>query len=227
MGRIGSELARRAIAFGMRVLAYDPYLAASRARAMQVELIESLDDILPRADFISMHMPLTPETRHMLDARRLGLCKPGVRIVNCARGGLIRRGRAARRSGKRAGRRGRAGRVRGRAATRRFPVARPTRKHGVHPAPGREHRRGAGIRGHRDRRRRARRVARRRDPQRRQRPEPRREDARRRRAVPGFRREAGPVPRADHVQPPHRDICPSIIPARSTRPTPGPSPAPW
>ncbi len=89
MGRIGSELARRAIAFGMRVLAYDPYLAASRARAMQVELIEGLDDILPRADFISMHMPLTAETKHMLDARRLGLCKPGVRIVNCARGGLI------------------------------------------------------------------------------------------------------------------------------------------
>ena len=89
MGRIGSELARRAIAFGMRVLAYDPYLAASRARAMQVELIEALDDILPRADFLSMHMPLTAETRHMLDARRLGLCKPGVRLVNCARGGLV------------------------------------------------------------------------------------------------------------------------------------------
>jgi D-3-phosphoglycerate dehydrogenase len=89
MGRIGGELARRAIAFGMRVVAYDPYLAASRARALQVELAEQLDDALPRADFISMHMPLTPETRHMLDARRLALCKPGVRIVNCARGGLI------------------------------------------------------------------------------------------------------------------------------------------
>ncbi len=89
MGRIGSELARRAMAFGMRVLAYDPYLAASRARAMQVELVEELDEILPRADFISMHMPLTAETRHMLDARRLALCKPGVRIVNCARGGLV------------------------------------------------------------------------------------------------------------------------------------------
>ncbi len=89
MGRIGSELARRAIAFGMRVVAYDPYLAASRARALQVELADGLDDALPRADFISMHMPLTPETRHMLDARRLALCKAGVRIVNCARGGLI------------------------------------------------------------------------------------------------------------------------------------------
>lgn len=89
MGRIGTELARRAMAFGMRVLAYDPYLSVSRARAMQVELIEDIDAILPQADFISMHMPLTDETRHMLDARRLGLCKKNVRIVNCARGGLV------------------------------------------------------------------------------------------------------------------------------------------
>lgn len=89
MGRIGSEIARRAIAFGMRVLAYDPYLSASKARTLQVELIESLDELLPRADFITMHMPLTPETKHMLDTRRLALCKKGVRIANCARGGLI------------------------------------------------------------------------------------------------------------------------------------------
>jgi len=89
MGRIGTELARRAMAFGMRVLAYDPYLSVSRARAMQVELVEDIDVILPQADFISMHMPLTDETRHMLDARRLGLCKKNVRIVNCARGGLV------------------------------------------------------------------------------------------------------------------------------------------
>jgi len=89
MGRIGSEVARRAMAFGMRVLAYDPYLSVSRARALQVELIENLDDILPLADFITLHMPSTPETNHMLDARRLALCKKGVRIVNCARGGLV------------------------------------------------------------------------------------------------------------------------------------------
>jgi len=76
MGRIGTEIARRAIAFGMRVLAYDPYLSASRARSLQVELIEKLDDIIPQADFITLHMPLTAETK-------------GVRIVNCARGGLI------------------------------------------------------------------------------------------------------------------------------------------
>jgi D-3-phosphoglycerate dehydrogenase len=89
MGRIGTELARRAMAFGMRVLAYDPYLSVSRARSLQVELVEDIDALLPQADFISMHMPLTDETRHMLDARRLGLCKKGVRIVNCARGGLV------------------------------------------------------------------------------------------------------------------------------------------
>jgi D-3-phosphoglycerate dehydrogenase / 2-oxoglutarate reductase len=89
MGRIGTEIARRAIAFGMRVLAYDPYLSSAKARSLQVELVEGLDDLLPRADFLTLHMPLTPETRHMLDARRLALCKKGVRVVNCARGGLV------------------------------------------------------------------------------------------------------------------------------------------
>jgi len=89
MGRIGTEVARRAIAFGMRVLAYDPYLSASKARTLQVDLVEDLDQLVSQCDFITMHMPFTPETKHMLDARRLALCKKGVRIVNCARGGLI------------------------------------------------------------------------------------------------------------------------------------------
>jgi len=89
IGRIGSELARRAIAFGMRVVAYDPYLSATRARALQVELVDELDDLLAGADFISLHTPLTPETRHLLDAARLQKTKRGVRIINCARGGLI------------------------------------------------------------------------------------------------------------------------------------------
>jgi D-3-phosphoglycerate dehydrogenase len=89
MGRIGTEVARRAMAFGMRVLAYDPYLSQSRARSLQVELVERLDDIVPRADFITMHMPATEETHHMLDAKRLALAKKGVRIINCARGGLV------------------------------------------------------------------------------------------------------------------------------------------
>jgi D-3-phosphoglycerate dehydrogenase len=89
MGRIGSELSRRAIAFGMRVIAYDPYLSATRARSMQVELVDELDDLLTSADFISLHTPLTAETRHILDAARLQKTKRGVRIINCARGGLI------------------------------------------------------------------------------------------------------------------------------------------
>ncbi len=89
MGRIGSELSRRAIAFGMRVIAYDPYLSPTRARSLQVELADELDDLLASADFISLHTPLTAETRHILDAAQLQKTKRGVRIINCARGGLI------------------------------------------------------------------------------------------------------------------------------------------
>src|SRR5438105_13283227 len=89
MGRIGSELSRRAIAFGMRVVRCDPYRSAGRARSLQVELTEELDDLLANADFISLHTPLTDETRHILDPARISKTKHGVRIINCARGGLI------------------------------------------------------------------------------------------------------------------------------------------
>src|SRR5205823_13982282 len=89
MGRIGSELSRRAIAFGMRVLAYDPYLSATRARSLQVELVDELDDLLTNSDFISLHTPLTAETHHIVDPARLQKTKRGVRIINCARGGLV------------------------------------------------------------------------------------------------------------------------------------------
>src|SRR6476660_1248576 len=95
MGRIGSELSRRAISFGMRVVAYDPYLSVTRARSLQVELVDELDDLLASADFISLHTPLTAETRHILDAARLQKAKRGVRIINCARGGLIDEGALA------------------------------------------------------------------------------------------------------------------------------------
>src|SRR3954468_14663493 len=89
MGRIGSELSRRAIAFGMRVVAFDPYLSATRARTLQVELVDELDDLLSASDFISLHTPLTAETRHLLGTEKLARTRPGVRIINCARGGLI------------------------------------------------------------------------------------------------------------------------------------------
>ncbi len=88
MGRIGTEVARRAIAFGMRVLAYDPYLTLSRAQALQVELLE-LDDVFARSDFITVHMPMSDETRGMMNAAAFAKMKPGVRVLNCARGGII------------------------------------------------------------------------------------------------------------------------------------------
>src|ERR1700761_1421071 len=89
MGRIGTEIARRVIAFGMRPVAYDPYLSNSRARSLQVELFEDLDEVLAQSDFVTMHMPLTAETRHLINADRIAKMKRGARIVNCARGGLI------------------------------------------------------------------------------------------------------------------------------------------
>ncbi len=89
MGRIGGEVARRAIAFGMDVIAYDPYLVQSRARSLQVELADRLDTLLERADFITVHMHMTPETKGILNATTLAKCKKGVRIINCARGGLV------------------------------------------------------------------------------------------------------------------------------------------
>jgi D-3-phosphoglycerate dehydrogenase len=89
LGRIGSEVAKRAQAFGMRVVAYDPYLAPSRAKAMQVEA-GSLDDLLAQSDYITVHMPLTDATHYLIDEAALAKCKKGVRLFNCARGGIIK-----------------------------------------------------------------------------------------------------------------------------------------
>jgi len=89
MGRIGSEVAKRALVFGMRVIAYDPYLTAERARTLGVEFADSVDDVYRVSDFITVHMPVTPETKHMLNAAAFTKMKPGVRLVNCARGEII------------------------------------------------------------------------------------------------------------------------------------------
>ncbi|MGA9777004.1 MAG: phosphoglycerate dehydrogenase [Limisphaerales bacterium] len=89
MGRIGSEVAKRAKAFGMRVIAYDPYLTEDRAKAVGAEFADSVDDVYRVADFITVHMPVTPETKHMINAAAFSKMKPGVRLVNCARGEII------------------------------------------------------------------------------------------------------------------------------------------
>jgi len=87
-GNIGSIVAERALALRMKVIAYDPFLTPERAIELGVEKVD-LDTLLARADFISLHTPLTDQTRNILSAEALAKTKKGVRIVNCARGGLI------------------------------------------------------------------------------------------------------------------------------------------
>lgn len=87
-GRIGREVAKRASAFGMRVVVYDPFISKEAAKEMPVEFLE-LKVLLKRADFITVHTPLTTETKYLLNAENLKLCKKGVKIINCARGGII------------------------------------------------------------------------------------------------------------------------------------------
>ncbi|MGH6933005.1 MAG: phosphoglycerate dehydrogenase, partial [Dongiaceae bacterium] len=87
-GNVGSVVADRAHGLKMKVVAFDPYLSAERARGLNVEKVE-LDALLARADFITLHTPLTEATRDLIDAGALAKAKRGVRIINCARGGLI------------------------------------------------------------------------------------------------------------------------------------------
>jgi D-3-phosphoglycerate dehydrogenase len=88
LGRIGSEVARRAKAFGMEVIGYDPFLSEARAEKLGIQLF-SVDEVVERADFITVHTPLTDETRHMISRPQFEKMKKGVRIINCARGGII------------------------------------------------------------------------------------------------------------------------------------------
>ncbi len=87
-GNIGAIVANRALGLKMRVVAHDPYLSSDRAEDLGVEKA-GLDDLLARADFITLHVPLTKQTRGMIDAAALAKTKPGVRIINSARGGLV------------------------------------------------------------------------------------------------------------------------------------------
>ena len=87
-GNIGGIVAERALGLKMKVVAYDPYLTVERAQKLGVEKLD-LDQLLARADFITLHTPLTDATRNLLDAKALAKCRRGVRIINCARGGLV------------------------------------------------------------------------------------------------------------------------------------------
>lgn len=88
LGRIGSAVAHRARGLGMEVLGYDPYFSRDAARELGVE-VATLDDIFARSDFITVHTPLTPETRGLINTAAMDKMKTGVRLINCARGGLI------------------------------------------------------------------------------------------------------------------------------------------
>ncbi len=88
-GRIGTRTAKRTLAMEMNVLVYDPYVKPEAIRAAGCEPVADLDAALPRADFVTIHCPKTPETVGMLDARRLGLMKPSAILVSTARGGII------------------------------------------------------------------------------------------------------------------------------------------
>jgi D-3-phosphoglycerate dehydrogenase len=88
-GRIGQLVAQRAQGFQMRVVAYDPYVGAERFRELGVERVENPDEVYAQADFLTIHLPNTPETKGWLNAEAFAKCKDGVRVLNVARGGLL------------------------------------------------------------------------------------------------------------------------------------------
>jgi len=89
MGRIGSEFAKRAQAFNMKIVAYDPFLTQARADEMKVRLASTPEEALTGADVVTLHVPMTEDTKHILNSERLALMNQGALVINCARGGLI------------------------------------------------------------------------------------------------------------------------------------------
>jgi D-3-phosphoglycerate dehydrogenase len=89
LGRVGGLVAQRALAFGMHLIAYDPYVSADRARQMGVDLLPTVAEVAAQADFLTIHLPRTPETMGLIGRDLLAQAKPGVRIINTARGGIV------------------------------------------------------------------------------------------------------------------------------------------
>jgi phosphoglycerate dehydrogenase-like enzyme len=204
-GNIGSIVADRAIGLRMKVIAYDPFLSPERALEIGVEKVE-LDELLRRADIITLHVPMTEKTKNILSAENIAKTKKGVRIVNCARGGLVDEAalRAALDSGHVAG-----------AAFDVFveepateqPALRPSQR-GLHAASGRRHHGGAGERGAAGGRADVGLPAPGRDPERGELPLDHRRGSAAPEALRGARRKARLLPRPAHGSPdqghPHR-----------------------
>src|SRR5262249_53345725 len=89
LGRIGREVARRCTGLDMQVIGFDPFLSAEQAARAGVEAVGSLQQLLPRCDFLTVHVPMTEDTRSLIGARELALMKPTARVLNVARGGII------------------------------------------------------------------------------------------------------------------------------------------
>jgi D-3-phosphoglycerate dehydrogenase / 2-oxoglutarate reductase len=92
LGRIGTNVAIRAKSFGMKIVAYDPYIKKSKADSVGVTLCDTLEEVLSQADFLTFHTPLTATTRNMITSKEMTLLKDGVILVNCARGGIVNEG---------------------------------------------------------------------------------------------------------------------------------------
>ena len=150
LGRIGSLVAERARGFGMKLIGYDPYISEERAAKMGVTLYATVDELLPLADFITVHLPKTKDTIGMFGPERFAMMKDGVYVVNTARGGIYQIPALADavRSGKVGGAAHR--RLRG-GAVHRF-AAHGVRQRHPHAAPGRVDGGGAGPRRRADRR---------------------------------------------------------------------------
>ena len=88
LGKIGTAVAKRALAFGMKIVAYDPFISLEVAKQLGVEIVE-LKDLFPKVDYITVHTPLSDETKHMISDKQFAAMKNGVKVINCARGGII------------------------------------------------------------------------------------------------------------------------------------------
>lgn len=88
LGRIGQAVAQRALGMEMKIIGFDPLLSADRAGQLGIEMVKTVAEMLPRIDYLTVHTPLTPETTNLIDMAQLEVIKPGLRVINCARGGI-------------------------------------------------------------------------------------------------------------------------------------------